>query len=208
MKRLCKWKRNCCLILMAGALLLILLCAALFVIIYQAQAQGPVSHGFDVILLIDHSNSMWDKGGVGSDPGLLRVQAAHLFIAYLGVDTARDGSRLGVIHFGGESELAVPLTPLDSPARRQAIRAAIANPHRLEWTDPLDALRVAYDTLFPQRQRDPARRPVVILLTDGKPELCPTPSPGERAAYVADLRALVDRFRQRGCPIFTIALSC
>jgi hypothetical protein len=207
MNRLRRWKRNCCLVLLAGALLLILLCAALFILIYRAQAQGPVGPAVDVLLLIDHSNSMWDKGGVGSDPDMLRVQAAHLFIAYLGVDTTRAGNRLGVIHFGGRSELVVPLTPLDSAAQRQAIRAAIANPHRLEWTDPLEALQLAYETLFPQGQGDPVRQPAVILLTDGKPERSPTPSPDERAAYVADLRALVDRFRERGCPIFTIALS-
>jgi hypothetical protein len=47
----------------------------------------------------------------------------------------------------------------------------------------------------------------VILLTDGKPELSSTSSAAQRTAYVADLRALVERFRERGCPIFTIALS-
>jgi len=143
---------------------------------------------------------------VGSDPGLLRVQAANLFIAYLGVDTARTGNRLGVVHFGGQSELVVPLTPLDSPGQRRSIQAAIADPRRLDWTDPLEALQLAYRTLFPHGQRDPDRQPVVILLTDGKPEL-PDTGTSQRAAYVADLRALVDRFRERGCPIFTIALS-
>ena len=207
MKRLRQWKRNCCIVVLAGISLLILLCVAFFLLIYYAQAQGQVQSALDVVLLIDHSNSMWDKGGVGSDPGLLRVQAANLFVAYLGVDTTREGNRLGVIHFGGRSELVVPLTPLDSPERRQAIRTAIANPHRMEWTDPLEALRLADQVLFPQRQRDPARQPVVILLTDGKPELSPAPSPAEHAAYLAELRALVDRFRQRGCPVFTIALS-
>ena len=185
------------------------LCALAVFLVGRASAQGAEPLPLDVLLLIDHSNSMWDKDGVGSDPDLLRVQAANLFVAYLGVDTARIGNRLGVIHFGGESVLVAPLTLLDSTGRRQAIRAAIANPHRLDWTDPLEALQLAYETLFPEPedQRDPARQPVVILLTDGKPELCPAPSPEERAAYVADLRALVDRFREQGCPIFTIALS-
>jgi len=207
MNRLRRWKRNCCLLLLAGILLLILLCVALFILIYQAQAQGTGMLPLDVLLLIDHSNSMWDKGGVGSDPDLLRVQAANLFIAYLGVDTARSGSRLGVIHFGGSSELVVPPTPLDSAEGRQAIRDTITNPQRMDWTDPLEALQLAYETLFPRGQRDPVRQPVVILLTDGKPEVLPKPSPKEQAAYVADLRALVDRFHEQECPIFTIALS-
>jgi len=207
MSRLRRWKRTCCLLLLVGALLLVFLCVALFALVYQARAQDMAPLPLDALLLIDHSNSMWDKRGVGSDPGLLRVQAANLFIAYLGVDTARPEHRLGVVHFGGESTLAVPLTPLDSPAQRQAIRATIAAPQRLGWTDPLAALQLAYETLFPQDQRDPARQPAVILLSDGKPELFPAPSPAERAAYLADLRALVERFRAQDCPIFTVALS-
>jgi hypothetical protein len=207
MKRLRRAKRACLLVLLGLVVLCVVLCAVAAFLAGRAHAQGTEPLPLDALLLIDHSNSMWDKGGVGSDPDLLRVRAAHLFIAYLGVDTAQPGNRLGVIHFGGESVLVVPLTPLDSDARRQAIRAAIATPHRMDWTDPLKALQLAYQTLFPQGRRDPARQPVVILLTDGKPELSPPRSPEERAAYVADLRALVDRFREQACPIFTVALS-
>jgi hypothetical protein len=187
-------------------LLLGLLCAVSLAPTHaDAQITGRLP--LDVLLLIDHSDSMWDKGGVGSDPGMLRVEAANLFVAYLGADTARPGSRLGVIHFGGESVLAVPLTPLDSAARRRTVRAAIADSQRMGWTDPLAALRLAYETLFPRDRRNPGRQPVVILLSDGKPELSPAPSAEEWSAYMADLRALVERFREHGCPIFTIALS-
>ena len=206
-KRFRCWKRACLLVLLIVLLLCVALCMAAIFIAGRASAQGIEQSPLDVLLLIDHSNSMWDKRGIGSDPDLLRVQAANLFIAYLGVDAARPANRLGVVHFGGESILAVPLTPLDSPERRQGIRAAIADPQRLGWTDPLAALQLAYETLFPQGQRAPARQPVVILLSDGKPELFPAPSPAERAAYLADLRALVERFREHGCPIFTVALS-
>jgi len=202
-----RWKRSCLLLLLGLLFLCLVLCLVAAFLTGRASAQGAASLPLDVLLLIDHSNSMWDKGGVGSDPDLLRVQAAHLFIAYLGVDTARSGNRLGVIHFGGESVLAVPLTPLDSARRRQAIRSAIANPPRMDWTDPLKALQLAYETLFPRSRRDATRQPVVILLSDGKPELSPAPSSEERTAYVAGLRALVARFHEQRCPIFTIALS-
>lgn len=202
-----RWKRTCLLLLLGTLFLCLILCVATVFLVGRASAQEAAPLPLDALLLIDHSNSMWDKGGVGSDPDLLRVQAANLFIAYLGVDTARAGSRLGVIHFGGESVLAVPLTLLDSTERRQAIREAIADPQRMDWTDPLEALQLAYETLFPNGQRDPARQPVVILLSDGKPEFGQGRSFEEWAAYVADLRALVSRFREQECPIFTIALS-
>jgi hypothetical protein len=205
------WKRACIIVLFGMLLMCLALCVIAVLLVGRASAQQQETDPlpFDFLLLIDHSNSMWDKGGVGSDPDLLRVEAANLFIAYLGADVARTGNRLGVIHFGGSSELVIPLTPLDSAEQRQAIRAAIANPRRMDWTDPLEALQLADETLFPypQSQRDPARQPAVVLLTDGKPELSSNPSQEERAAYVADLRALVDRFRAHGCPIFTIALS-
>lgn len=208
-ERFRRWKRVCLLVLLIVLFLCLALCALAVFLVGRASAQGAEHLPLDVLLLIDHSNSMWDKDGVGSDPDLLRVQAANLFIAYLGVDTARIGNRLGVIHFGGESVLVAPLMLLNSTGRRQDIRAAIADPHRLDWTDPLEALQLAYETLFPEPEdhRDPARQPVVILLTDGKPELFPALSPEERATYVANLRVLVDRFRKQGCPIFTIALS-
>jgi len=207
LERFQRWKRNCLLLILGLLLFCMVLCAAAAYLVGQANAQEASPLSLDVLLLIDHSNSMWGKGGAGSDPDLLRVQAANLFIAYLGVDTARTGSRLGVIHFGGDSELIVPLTPLNEAENRKVIRDAIANPARMDWTDPLGALQLAYETLFPQDQRDLARRPVVILLSDGKPELGPARSSEERAAYVADLRALVERFRQLDCPIFTVALS-
>ena len=206
-KRFRRWKRTCLLILLGLLFLGLALCAVAAFLAGRASAQGIEVVPLDVLLLIDHSDSMWDKGGVGSDPGLLRVQAANLFVAYLGVDAARGGNRLGAVHFGGSSETVAPLTLLDSAERRQAIRDAIAQPRRMGWTDPLQALQLAYETFFPQGRRDPARRPVVLLLTDGKPELVPAPSPAGRDAYLAGLRALVERFREQGCPIFTVALS-
>jgi hypothetical protein len=201
------WKRACTLVLIGMLFICITLCVAAIFMVGRASAQETQALPLDALLLIDHSNSMWDKGGLGSDPDLLRVRAARMFIAYLGVDAALTGNRLGVIHFGGESVRVVPLTPLESAEQRRAIQAAIANPARMGWTDPLGALRLVYETLFPQDRRDPARQPVVILLSDGKPELGAISSAEARAAYVAELRAVVERFREQACPIFTIALS-
>jgi len=207
--RLHNWRRNCLLVILGMLVLCLLICMMATFLIGRASADPFEPLPLDVVLIIDHSNSMWDKGGVGSDPDLLRVEAAHLFIAYLGVDMGWRGNRLGVIHFGGESELIVPLTSLagGDAEQREIIRRAIARPERMGWTDPLAALELAYDVLFPGGQREPARQPVVILLTDGKPERSADSSADERRAYVADLRALVERFRAAACPIFTIALA-
>jgi len=201
-----RWKRGCCFLFASLLIAAVLACAAIFVLLYNAYAQagaGPL----DIVLVVDHSNSMWELGGVGSDPNLLRVDAADLFISYLGVDSGTGGHRLAVVHFGSEAELAVPLTPLEGSAQRAAVRQAIADPQRMGWTDPLAALALAYEELFDSSRADPSRRPAVVLLSDGKPERSVNPDPAATAAYLAGLRALVDRFAGQGCPIFTVALA-
>ena len=201
-----RFKRMVLLVIVSAILILCLACGGLALLVNRALADAS-SPPLDVMLLIDHSNSMWDKGGLGSDPDLLRVQAANFFIAYLGVDAQVTGNRLGVIHFGTTSELVVPLTFLSDAQQRAAIGERIAHPQRMGWTDPLQALEMAYDELFLSGRSDPAHQPVIILLTDGKPELESDPTPQEKATYIEALRAQVELFHQRGCPIFTVALS-
>ena len=207
MNRLRKWKRNCCLLVVIGIVLALLLCIALLALVRRAQAQEVNETPLDVLLLIDHSDSMWEKGGVGSDPHLLRLEAAGLFLSYLGLDVGRSGHRLGIIYFGTESRLVAPLTPLTDAAQRAAIREALTPPPPMGGTDPLQALRMAYEEIFLSPRHSPDRQPVVVLLTDGKPELPSLSTPERKAAYVDSLRDLADRFRDRGCPIFTIALT-
>ena len=201
-----RFKRTVLLVIVSAILILCLACGGLVLLANRALADAS-SPPLDVMLLLDNSNSMWDKGGIGSDPDLLRVQAANLFILYLGVDAQVTGNRLGIIHFGTTSELVVPLTPLDDAQQRATIGERIAHPQRMGWTDPLQALELAYDELFLSGRGDPAHQPVVILLTDGKPELETNPTPQEKAAYIEALRARVELFRQQNCPIFTVVLS-
>lgn len=204
MKRLRRWRRNCLVVLVLLTLLCLGMCLALAFLVGSAEAQMD-ERPLDILLLIDHSDSMWDRDGVGSDPDLLRVQAAELLMAYLGTAEVSTDHRLGVIHFGGEAELVVPLTPLDDLGQ-ETIRTAIVDPHRMGWTDPLAALGLAYETLFPRGQRNPARQPAVILLTDGKPELGRSASE-TMDVYLDDLRSLADGFHEQECPILTVAFS-
>ncbi|MCX7668520.1 MAG: hypothetical protein N2439_00415 [Anaerolineae bacterium] len=71
----------------------------------------------EIVLVIDHSPSMWDCDGVGTDPQLLRVDAARLFIQYLGADSVAM-HRLAVLHFGGEVVPVAPLTDLSTSCGR------------------------------------------------------------------------------------------
>ena len=200
--------RRCCLTAGCGlgVVLLVLVLLILLLVLAVDRAFGQAPAGDGVMLLIDNSNSMYDLGGVGSDPDLLRIEAARLFTAYLGVDADEADHRLGVIFFGGEAELVVPLTPLRDDIRRAEIADLIAEPERMRWTDPNRALELAYQALFD----DPAlaaHRPVVILLTDGKPQWSSRPTEEEIAAYVARTRELAARFHERGAAIFVILLA-
>lgn len=193
---------GCCLFI---AIALLLACAGLFYLAYRARAQGPEMRPLDVMLIIDNSNSTWEKGGIGSDPDLLRIEAARLFITYLGVDSSGPAHRLGVVFFGGQAQLVVPLTSLADDDRRAQILQLIADPPRMGWTDPQAALNLAAETL--QAGGAPSAGRAVVLLTDGKPERRDTPTPQEKADTIARLRETAGRFAAEGVPLFIILLQ-
>lgn len=205
------WRRlksrlfSCCLLFVLTGLLA---CGAFLGLAFffdrWAAAQTPTEPPLTVTLLIDNSLSMFEKGGTGSDPNLLRIEAARLFITYLGVDS-QFIHRLGVIFFGGEAQMVVPLTPLTDDARRAELTQLIADPPRMTWTNPLTALNLAEQT-FAAVSNGPSRR-VIVLLTDGKPEMRNAPPPEEQAATIAQLRKSAGRLAQQDISLFIILLQ-
>lgn len=198
---------GCCLMVTLG---LILACAAFFgltfVVVRLASAQTP-GGAQEVLLLIDNSASMYEKdgAGAGSDPDLLRIESARHFINYLGVDSSHT-HRLGVIFFGTEANLVVPLTPLAGDARRTELSQLIDQPERMGWTHPEAALQLALDT-FETSSRPSAAGQAVVLLTDGKPEWSTAPTPQETQETIARLQDLAGRFVAREIPLFIILLQ-
>ncbi|MCP4359092.1 MAG: VWA domain-containing protein, partial [Chloroflexi bacterium] len=205
---------GCCLIIVLAALLA---CGGLFYLVTLALAQEPAPPQMEppvsdptaqeVLLLIDNSYSMYNKNGLGSDPDLLRIEAARLFITYLGVDSSGPVHRLGVIFFGGQAELTVPLTPLADDDRRAELAHLIANPPPLTWTNPQAALALAgqtFQTGLPAS--GPARR-AVVLLTDGKPQWTNTPTAPQTTETLAWLRETAGHFAAQNIPIFVILLQ-
>lgn len=196
---------GCCLLLVVAGLLA---CLALFGLsVYlagQAGAQGQQETEKEVLLLVDNSNSMWEKGGIGSDPNLLRIEAARLFFTYLGVESGGPAHRLGVIFFGGEARLVVPLTPLADENRRAELAELIADPPWMSWTDQAAALDLAVQTFG---ATPGAADRIVVLLTDGKPEWSANPTAEEQAQEIARLRDSAGRFAARGISLFIILLQ-
>ncbi|MCB8980684.1 MAG: VWA domain-containing protein [Ardenticatenaceae bacterium] len=181
------------------------ICGLLALLIYPRTAQAAdEERPLTVWLLIDNSNSMFDKEGVGSDPDLLRLDAARLFLSYLGVDNGTAPHQAGVIFFGSDAVTAVPLTPLTDETQRATLFAQIAAPARQGWTDHLLALDLAQSQLnaLPTDQRS-----AVILLTDGKPEWSSTPTDAELAAYQSALKTRSEVLAATQTPLFIILLA-
>lgn len=203
--RLTRRMFTCCLAIVLAAILGCgMLAGTLYWLVDAASAQAETPPASQLLLLIDNSTSMYEKsGGIGSDPALLRIQAAKLFIAYLGVDSTGAAHQLGVIFFGGEARLVAPLTPLTNGERRDTLIRLIETPERMTWTDPAAALTLA-ETTFPTSG---GTRQAVVLLTDGKPEWSTEPTETEKAAYIARLQTVAGRFAARDIPIFIILLA-
>lgn len=198
-KRGCRRRVYGCLLLLLLGLLL--LCGLLAWAIYPAAAQS--AEPLSIYLLIDNSNSMFEKEGIGSDPDLLRLDAARLFISYLGVDT-QTVHRCGVIFFGSQAQVVVPLTPLTDEVRRAAIFSLIAEPPRMAWTDHVAALSLASSQL---QLENPSGRSVIILLTDGKPEWGNHSTAEEAAEYRKQLTVISEQLAEANIPLFIILLA-
>lgn len=201
--------RGCCLAIVALALLLLLgACVALgWGVTKWTEAAGEP--GLDVMLVIDQSGSLWELGGVGTDPELLRMEGARLFAATLGVDGAAAGYRLGAVYFGTQPTLLAPLTPLTGPGNdRSGLLVALSgDPQPMGWTDVNAALALAYDELFlnPRAQAETAK--AVVLFTDGRPQTEALDSTAALATYVDALRTQIQAFTAQGAIVHTVLLG-
>lgn len=194
-----------------GCLALIGLCllgCGLFFWLVQTSHAAPLRQEDDplaIYLLIDNSQSMFEKDGIGSDPDQLRIDAARLFTTYLGTEDGRFTHQCGVIFFGTDAQHIVPLTRLNSDTRRRQLYDIIQNPPQMGWTNHLAALEMAYDQF--QQRGDANGRFAIVLLTDGKPELGPNTTSAEQNAYLAQLRTMRQKLAQAKIPLFIILLA-
>lgn len=201
--------RGCCLAIVALALLLLLgACVALGwgVAKWTEAAEEP---GLDVMMLIDQSGSLWELGGVGTDPQMLRMEGARLFAATLGVDGAANSYRLGAMYFGSQPRLIAPLTPLTGPGNgREALLAALAaDPQPMGWTDVNAALALAYDELFMSERAEPDRLKALVLFTDGRPQTEALTTPAATQAYLDALHEQIQAFTDQGAVVYAVLLS-
>jgi hypothetical protein len=175
-------------LLAAGLLLLAALLPA-----RPLQAQTPLGPQPDLRLLIDISGSMKQ-----SDPDNLRGPALELIVRLL-----PEGARAGVWIFGEEVEQIVPHATVNAAWRAQALEAVARIDNSAQRTHIPAALAAAtYDI----GSLSAAYRTSIVLLTDGKVDIAP--SPMANAAAARDLLAkTAPDLGALGIPVHTIALS-
>lgn len=135
----------------------------------------------DIVLAIDRSFSMTENNGITATR-----QAATAFLDL--IDLSED--RVAVVAFNNTATLVQPLT--SDPT---AARAAIAALQPLGGTDIAQAIDTAAGELFGPRRRANAK-PVIIVLTDGRP------SRGPDETLLAAAAA-----KQAGAQLFTIGFG-
>lgn len=155
-----------------------------------ALAQFAAERNLDVVLLIDNSGSM-----EGNDPAGLRWSAAQLF-----VDLANPGDRVGALAFATDVQplggaAAGGLTRIQDSRSRETLKRSLA-PRAPEGATNMEAaLRQALELL---RGDAGGNRPMVVFLTDGRPE---------PEAQRPRLRDLIRQAGQAGVPVFPILLG-
>ncbi len=204
LKRIERRSCGCCL----GAVLLFILAVAglTLLIVKAAGAASQAPPVYEVVLLSDQSTSMWDCDGIGTDPELLRVDAARLFIASLGTDSSAR-YRLALFHFGGEAAPVAGLTDLADEAARQRLMEVASHPQPMHWTDHLRALQAGQQLLA--ETGTPGSRRLIVLLTDGEPAPNPAnyPTAYDTAGYIAALRDAVADLARSDVTLAIVLLS-
>lgn len=193
-----QWRRRGCGCIWMILLLLVIAIVLLFGGIELAKASALQE--ISCQLVIDNSNSMYERGGEsGADPDQLRLDAARLFVSYLGVDSDTV-ARCGILFFGDTVDIAAPILPLAEPEARERLLGVLSDAPRLGWTDPLLALEMAYAGL----ENDRSDRRVIVLLSDGLPQF-------EQATQdEAYAKAMVDfgqKLADAGIQLFAIQLD-
>ena len=123
-------------------------------LLLDIQCRGGTAPASEIMLIIDRSNSM-----AGVKLAAAKA-AADSFVASPSLDLTTN--RVGLVSFSDLISLDQPLTH-----DRAAVRAAVADIQHTGNTDIATALRRATDHVLEAAR--PGARPVLILMTDGKP---------------------------------------
>lgn len=169
------------------------------------QAARPV----DVFLLLDQSGSMSGYRNVPpTDPNGLRVEASRYFVRNIALKSdPKVPNRVGIVNFGTQAppDLTVPLMevvyPKIDPRNVESLLSSL-RPLSLGETNFVAALRAAEEGFRSKGTFQQARKPVVVIFTDGEPY---DPRRLPKEAYFQEIEQLVStRLRPNNVELFLI----
>jgi Mg-chelatase subunit ChlD len=156
----------------------------------------------DVVVVLDMSTSMSRPTGSGRQKLLAAQEAVRAFLDRMVLQPGPSGfDQVAVLGFNREAWLQQGLTH-----DRAALERAIAElPRRQVEGTRIDLAVEAGLAALLAPERDPAHTPVMILLTDGLPQMVPTPVPsGTKADTVL---AAARRAKAAGVRLYTVGLG-
>lgn len=139
------------------ACLLVVLAATGPSIGFEYRPEAAV--GRDVVLVVDNSRSMWTADGDAR--GRARIEVATAGLSRF-LERA-DAARIGLVTFGGEAEVAAPLT-VDHPGLQRVLAGISPNDRRGGGSAIGAGLELAIATL----ERSAGRSRAVLLVSDGE----------------------------------------
>lgn len=137
-----------------SARILFALVAGLFLCLQETGAWAAAPQR-DVLLVLDNSGSM-----KANDPDRLTVDAVRSFIAGQDVNT-----RVGIVLFSRNPELAVPLTPVTDETKQRFSDGLAGLDFGGQWTDTAAAVERAIYELRTHERGDVGGN--IVLMTDG-----------------------------------------
>jgi len=186
-----------------------------------ASGAGDVHTGLDVVVIIDHSGSMWGNPAAhpeANDPWEHRVGAAQDLIMRLAQHTERNANvhRVSIIGFGTKVDVDLPPYEIrfdpaypDATVRaaKQKAESAIQS-KEMKYTNTSGALELAHERfdIMKQMPSQGARRRIALLITDGRPTL--GEAHGKGPAYMRPLvREEVKQLRASGIELWVIGIE-
>ena len=190
----------------------------------QGQDNNPTRRetpALNLIIMVDESGSMWNT----TDTAGVRANTVDLLIDLLSSVESDPPPQVAIIAFGSTPRV-IPYTLLDSPAAAEALKEQFAALHQEiravkdhENTDINLALQSALALL--KQANDSARKPALILLSDGQPA---TREVGEKKgkevveAYLNTTRGLLDHLKAypyvsptcaspNGAPVYMVGIG-
>ncbi|MEM2367346.1 MAG: VWA domain-containing protein [Candidatus Bathyarchaeia archaeon] len=162
----------------------------------------------DVVLVIDQSGSMVRT----TDPMGLRMDVAMTYVDFLNSwASEKQNHRLGVVHFGTQAhpERSIPLSDIRS--RHDWIKKRLVE-QKVEFTREhlghtmfVSAFREAKRIFEEANAFKPDRRPVILVLTDGRPD---NGTGGPLEPYFRDIEGYVNQeLLPHGVAIYVIAID-